>query len=547
MNASAHEHIDPAAKKPSRTFGIDLGTTYSCISYVDDSGRPTIVKNAIGEDTTPSVVFFETEDNVIVGRIAKNSQKTNPELVASLIKRDMGEKTTLSFHGTEHSPESISALILREIAAAATAELGEPVHDVVITVPAYFGVSQREATRHAGEIAGLNVVDVVPEPVAAALHYEAAGGGDRTILVYDLGGGTFDTTVIRLVGDDISVVCTDGDHHLGGADWDERISTWLLECFLAENPASAAGEHEDFLQSLATSAEEMKKALSRKTGQKQPMRFASEVATAELTRERFEQLTADLLERTFDITARTIETATAKGVDHFDDVLLVGGSTRLSAVAAGLRARFGFEPRLHDPDLAVAKGAALFALIQTVKTAFPEGDDAAPSAVAMVADQLGIAPEEVRRLSEKKVVTVAPRAFGIKALRAGSLTDCYVDHLIKANDVLPATPPVQRYATVHPDQTNIRIEVWEQAGAVASADLEHNNRIGEGNIANLPPLPKGSPIDVTFNMAQNGTLRVHAVETTTGGDLDIELLIGGLNRDEVAQARDAVARYSVGG
>jgi len=457
----------------------------------------------------------------------------------------MGTSAVYSFHGQEHTPESLSALILKHLAAGA--EVDDEGHDVVITVPAYFGVSQRQATRHAGEIAGLNVVDVVPEPVAAALHYDAAGGGDRTILVYDLGGGTFDTTVIRLAGNDISVVCTDGDHHLGGADWDDRISTWLLERFLAENPGSAAGEHEDFLQSLATSAEEMKKALSRATSQKQPMRFASEVATAELSRERFEQLTADLLERTFDITARTIDAAKAKGVDHFDDVLLVGGSTRLPAVAAGLRSRFGFEPRLHDPDLAVAKGAALFALIQTVKTAFPEGEGGAPETVAKVADQLGIAPEEVRRLSEKKVVTVAPRAFGIKALRPDSLDDSYVDHLIKANDVLPATPPVQRYVTAHPDQTDIRIEVWEQAGAVASADLADNERIGEGVIRDLPPLPKGSPIDVTFGMTQNGTLRVHAVETTTGGKLDIELLIGGLDSDQVAQARDAVARYSVGG
>jgi molecular chaperone DnaK len=529
-------------------FGIDLGTTYSCISYVDDSGRPVIVKNAVGEDTTPSVVFFETEENVIVGRVAKNSAKISPELVVSLVKRDMGEKTKLSFHGVEHSPESISALILREIAAAASAELGQPVHDVVITVPAYFGVSQRQATRHAGEIAGLNVLDVVPEPVAAALHYEAAGGsGDRAILVYDLGGGTFDTTVIKLSGNDIGVVCTDGDHHLGGADFDDKISAWLLEQFLAENSGSAAGDHEDFLQSLATSAEEMKKALSRATKQKQPMRFAGEVATAELTRELFEQLTADLLERTFDITARTVDTAKARGIDHFDDVLLVGGSTRMPAVSAGLRARFGFEPRLHDPDLAVAKGAALFSLIQTVKTAFPDGADGESETVTKVADRLGIDPDQVRRLAEKKVVTVSPRAFGIKALRQASLTDSYIDHLIKANDPLPATPPAQQYATVHPDQTSIRIEVWEQAGAAASAELSDNNQIGEGVIGRLPPLAKGSPIEVTFRMDQNGTLRVHAVETTTGKDLDIELLIGGLDDDEVGRARDAVARYSVGG
>ncbi|GGU59197.1 Hsp70 family protein [Lentzea flava] len=532
-------------------YGIDLGTTYSCVAHIDDTGRPTIVKNAVGEETTPSVVFFETPDNIVVGRDAKSSAKISPELVASLIKRQMGEKVSYTFHGEEHTPESISAVILRELARSASEHTGEQVRDVVITVPAYFGVSQREATRNAGTIAGLNVIDVVPEPVAAALHYEAMNSGeDRTILVYDLGGGTFDTTVIRLSGNDVQVVCTDGDHHLGGADWDEKIADFLRDAFVAEHPDVGAGDSEDFLQELATAAEDMKKALSAMTSRRHNMRFAGEVTRAELTREMFEQSTAELLDRTMDITARTVETAKAKGVTKFDEVLLVGGATRMPAVAETLRSRFGFEPKIHDPDLAVAKGAALFGLIQSVKIALPDGDGsgAAPSdaAVALVADQLGIEPAQVAKLAEKQVVTVSPRAFGIKASKGGSDVT-FVDHLINANDPLPAQPPSRQYVTKYDKQVSIQIEVWEQAGARASESLEDNEKIGDGLISGLPPLPKGSPLDVTFTMERNGTLRVHAVELSTRKDLTIELMIDGLSRAQVEQARDVVSRYSIGG
>ena len=210
------------------TFGIDLGTTHSCVARIDDAGKPVIIKSAIGEDTTPSAVYFESRQNVVVGRAAKNEALLAPDLVAQLVKRDMGTQAEYTFHGERHTPETVSALILRELARAAAEHVGEAVHDVVITVPAYFGVAEREATRRAGQLAGLNVLDVLAEPVAAALHYQAVTGrgsaGTEHILVYDLGGGTFDTTVIRLEGDDITVVCTDGDDRLGGADWDEVIA-----------------------------------------------------------------------------------------------------------------------------------------------------------------------------------------------------------------------------------------------------------------------------------------------------------------------------------
>src|SRR6266568_9640644 len=196
------------------TYGIDLGTTNSCVASVDDTGRAVVLQNAIGEDTTPSVVYFESADNVVVGRQAKESALLTPQLVVELVKRQMGQDIHYTFHGQGHTPESVSALILRELARAAQEKTGAEVRDVVITVPAYFGVLEREATRKAGAIAGLNVLDVLAEPVAAALAYQALGKhtGVRHIFVYDLGGGTFDTTVIRIDGDDIQVVCTAGNH-----------------------------------------------------------------------------------------------------------------------------------------------------------------------------------------------------------------------------------------------------------------------------------------------------------------------------------------------
>lgn len=542
------------------TFGIDLGTTYSCMARVDESGRASLIKNALGEDLTPSVVYFESPDNVVVGQDAKSVAKLYPELVVSLIKRQMGTDYERAFHGAVHTPETISALILRELARAAAEETGEEVRDVVITCPAYFGLAQKEATRKAGEIAGLNVLNIVPEPIAAALHYEATGTGeDRTILVFDLGGGTFDTTVIKLTGSDIRVVCTDGDHELGGADWDEAIATFLLNQFLEENPDSDAGGNEEFMQDLTIRTEEMKKALSAVQSRRHSMRFGAETCRAELTRAEFENLASTLLDRAMDITERTIETARESGITSFDDVLLVGGSTRVPAVAARLRERFGFDPKLHDPDQAVAKGAALFALIESVKVLLPAdaGEESQASLsdtkVEEVAQHLGITADKVRQLATKSVTSVVPRAFGIKVVDSKAHKELPDDdeklsfkivHILEANRPLPASPDTQQFYTVYPDQVAISIEIWEQAGAVASSEPADNNKIGDGLITGLPPLPQESPIDVTFRMNETGLLRVEAVELKTGKKLKMELHTEGLAEAKVDEARSAIARYA---
>ena len=251
---------------------------------------------------------------------------------------------------------------------------------------------EREATRKAGQIAGLNVLDVLAEPVAAALAYQAVNetGETRHLFVYDLGGGTFDTTVIRIDGDDIQVVCTDGNHQLGGADWDSKIIEFLLSGFTAQHPDLDPSTDEQFMQDLAASAEQLKKALSAATARKQTVRFGGSVSQLELTREQLDELTSELLERTMEITERTIATAREKGVSSFDDVLLVGGMTITPAVGQTLRERFGLQARLEDPHLAVAKGAALFALVRKVKESLPDsGGEQSAEAVQKVADQLG--------------------------------------------------------------------------------------------------------------------------------------------------------------
>jgi molecular chaperone DnaK len=533
------------------TYGIDLGTTNSCIAYVDDTGRPVVLRSAVGEETTPSVVYFESPDNVVVGRQARDSAVLVPDLVVEMVKRQIGQDVHYEFHGKDYTPESISALILRELARAAQEQTGDEVDDVVITVPAYFGVLEREATRKAGQIAGLNVLDVLAEPVAAALHYQTRGGETeavRHIFVYDLGGGTFDTTVIRLDHDDVQVICTDGNHHLGGADWDSKVVDFLLRGFTDQFPQLDPSGDEQFMQDLATSAEQLKKALSAVRTRPHNVRFDGQVAQLELTREHMEEITSELLERTMQITERTIATAREKGVDHFDDVLLVGGMTLAPVIAETLRERFGLEARQHEPHLAVAKGAALFALMRMVKVSPPTDRQA-------VADKLDVPVEQVEAMARWNVATVVPRAFGLKVTDTTdpvSKTDPnrarrYIEHLLTANTPLPADTGPETFCTLVDNQTEVKLEVWEQAGAVASKELEHNTHIGEGVLSDLPPKPAGAPFQVTFHMTETGQLNVHGREADSGREVRFEIQIGGLDQAGVEQASQEVARLEVSG
>ena len=346
-----------------RVYGIDLGTTYSAVGFVDETGRAAVARNGEGEETTPSVVYLESPTNVVVGTQAKAIAKIEPDHVVSLVKRQMGTSAVYSFHGQEHTPESLSALILKHLAAGA--EVDDEVRDVVITVPAYFGMRERDATRKAGEIAGLEVLGIVPEPVAAAVHYETSQGAvGRTVLVYDLGGGTFDTSVIRIDDNAVDVVCTDGDKDLGGADWDARLAEHLMTRFVEEAaPDEDPRESEDLVQEVALLAESVKKQLSKHESRPVNLKLAGAAARFDVSRAEFEAMTEDLLDTTVAILRRTLDTLEDKSPGTtIDEVLLVGGSTRMPAVAERLAAEFGWTPRLFEPDLAVAKGAAIWAL-----------------------------------------------------------------------------------------------------------------------------------------------------------------------------------------
>ena len=321
------------------TFGIDLGTTYSCISYCDESGHAKVVRNATGDETTPSVVYFEDAENIVVGRYAKDVAKLYPESVVSLIKREMGTNWEREFHGRVHTPESVSAVILRKLAEYASEETGE-----TVTRCRHNGAGLLRRRRAGGHPPGRRAGGAERaerHPGAhrrgPALRGGARRAGTRTILVFDLGGGTFDTTVIKVADGDVRAVCTDGDNRLGGADWDDKLADFLMEDFLEENPDSAAADNEEFVQEQLTAAEDIKKSLSTATSRRHAMRFGSDSCRVEVTRAELENLTSVLLDRAMDITARIVQTARDSGIDEFDSVLLVGGSSRMPAVAARLQ------------------------------------------------------------------------------------------------------------------------------------------------------------------------------------------------------------------
>jgi molecular chaperone DnaK len=549
---------------PDASFGIDLGTTYSVAAYVDETGRPSIARNSIGDETTPSIVYFESASNVVVGDTAKRTSLIYPDRVVARIKREMGQKRTYDFDGVEYTPESISALILKQIAQDAAVSANREVGHVVITVPAYFGMLERDATKKAGNIAGLDVVGIVPEPVAAALHYDvvtAAAG--KNVLVYDLGGGTFDTSVIRIEEDDIRVLCTDGDQKLGGTDWDDVLAAHILHEFVKEaQPADSPEEDENFMQELALIAEDTKKQLSQVSSRPVPLRFAGAAARIEITRDQFEALTLDLLDLTIAITRRTLQTLKDKhGTTTLDEVLLVGGSSKMPAVAKRLKDEFGWEAKLHEPDLAVAKGAALYALSRTVhqwRNEEQERTGGAAVSVEEAAEEIslrtGIAAAKLEQIANKNTHNVLPKAFGVRLVDTSTPNwrdnvdeACYVEHLVHANDPIPAGPHEFQAATLEDGQEGVEIALYEQAGAQESRRMEDNHAVNEGagTIDGIPRLPAGSPIDITMNVDGEGLLTVDAVEPASGNVLNIRVRVSVLSDEEVASAKKAISAITV--
>ncbi len=547
-------------------FGIDLGTTYSCIARVGADGRPEVLANLDGETTVPSVVRFTGPDDYVTGTSAAREQRSDPHNVCSLVKRRMGEpEWRYVAHGRGWTAPQVSSLILRSLATDASFIAGETVQEVIITVPAYFGDEERRATKRAGEFAGLTVVDIINEPTAAAIAHGllesdavVRGGTRQTVLVYDLGGGTFDITIIELAGGVINVLATDGDHELGGADWDEKLAVELARRFVAEH----AGIEDPFDDSSATqafflAAEAAKRELSNADTVTVDLEHAGRRTTTTVTRADFDRLTDTLMARTIDLTHSALHHARARGVYTIDRVLLVGGSSRMPQVASRLRSEFQFAPVLTDPDLVVAKGAALYGqkkglerevrqelLAQRRIDEFDQVADAAPrdfdAAVAVVAPRHAMTTDEVARLVSVQVNNVLSRAFGVVAL--DETGERYAHFLTHRNERLPVKIS-ESFGTVVDDQPQIRLAVVEQAGGLESRILDDNNVLAEGYIDGIPPgYPAGTSVSVTLFMDYDGILQVTA--SHVGVDEPLRLQV------ETATARDdriaAIERAEIG-
>jgi molecular chaperone DnaK len=521
-------------------FGIDLGTTYSVIAQVGTSGEPEVLPNQFNELTTPSVVLYESPTNVVVGSDAKNSALTDPDRVVSLVKRHIGEPGWMfSVDGEAYSPAAISAQILAQLAEDAEIATGTAVKGVVITVPAYFGEAERQCTRDAGLTAGLDVLDVINEPTAAAFAYgfDDPTTTGKTVLVYDLGGGTFDVTVIQIAAGEITVLATGGDRRLGGADWDEDLVAFLSARFREQFPEAGDPLNDIHVrQDLLAAAEAAKKALSSRERTRVPIVHAGERTQIEITRQDFEELTAPRLERTIDFTQEVLTVAAEKGAGPIDEILLVGGSSRMPVVATRLEQRFGLAPRLADPDLSVAKGAALWALRKSLGNEVDLEAPGADAALAEAAERHGLSTDNVRDIISTRFTNVCSQGFGTDPLDDSETV--FVDFLVHRNDPLPVE--VERtYGTVRDDQSAVRLAIYEQGGEMESRDPADNVLLQEGEITGIPRgHPRGTPITVHFHMDEAALITVTASHPGAAERLSLSVETGAaLSADELAAER----------
>ena len=520
-------------------LGIDLGTTISVVATVRDDGRVAVLENDSGRSLTPSVVHFKGPGAVVVGEDAKSMIPLRPDRVIAAIKRQMGTDADLVFDGVTYRPEGVSALILRSLVESAARALGTDPAELaaVVTVPAYFGTAEREATAAAAQIAGLELLDLVAEPVAAALSYGTAGDDSGTVVVYDLGGGTFDATVVELTEDGPRVVAVDGAARLGGVDFDERLGVLLVERYVLATDDDDAVDDEEFVLRLYATAEDVKKRLSRVESVSVPVERAESGRRADVAVSRldFQRVTERLVDETLDVVERVIATAVSRGANPAHQVLLTGGSSRMPAIGAALGERLGLRVRLSDPDTAVAKGAALHArALRTQRSETPTDRLAVGSSPALLA-----AP----------VRTVLPRALGVKIMDSEDPTGerVIVRHVIPANTPLPVRAKKTTFATIVDGQDRIRVELMEQAGARAAPDLEFNRRVVDGELVGLTPnLPAGSAIDLAISIDSAGRVSFTAAERTSGRQLElVSYMDGVVDAAELEDQRRAVAHMMV--
>lgn len=498
-----------------KRVGIDLGTTYSATAATIGDGVEVIPNSNNGNETTPSIVGLENDsDSVIIGESARDMGSMDSHDNVQGIKRKMGDREySVKMGDEEYTPEQVSALILQQLVEDAETHLGQDVTNAVITVPAYFGETQREATKTAGEMAGLEVDRIINEPTAACLAYglHDTEQESKKALVYDLGGGTFDVTLVDLAYDvdTIEVIASDGDHHLGGRDWDEQVAEWIFSTFeeeegvdIRDNPEQSHRVYEE--------ARIAKEKLSNKESVRITIPFLDPETGADfeakLTREKFEELTKELLDKTFEVCDSLFDSVN-EDVTGIDTVLLVGGSTRMPAVQERVTEYFDQEPeQTVHPDKAVAKGAAIQASIIDRSDEDIDDSKVAQEVLPGVSDELIL-------------VDVTPKSLGVE------LADGSFDPVIDKNQSIPTTGRKENYSTVKPNQTEVVTKVYQGESEIA----EENELLDEFTLSGIEPAPAGEPnLGVEFELDQDGILNVEAIDFDRGEteDLQIEGVFG---------------------
>lgn len=552
-----------------KVYGIDLGTTYSALSHVGDTGNVEIINNPDGGAITASAVFFE-DGGIVVGEGAKESAYTDPDNFVHLIKREMGTPWRKEFLGKEHTPESISSLILKYMIKGAEMS-GHEVKDVVITCPAYFNEAERQATKIAGELSGLNVLAVVDEPIAAAISYGMGAASvdseeaqkTKQIIVYDLGGGTFDVTVVQISPQGVKVICSDGDHKLGGADWDAALRDLLLDKLSIENPdAGDLMSDPETKAALITTVEKTKMSLSQK-----------ETATARITccdggkskvsvsRQEFDEATKPLLDRTAEFTDAMIAMAREKTkVEKIDEFLLVGGSTMMPQVLEMVNTRYkgtlGVEPKLFEPNHAVSKGAALYGnnkaikdayekLIEEIQTLEPciSDKEAKRKAQEQVAEIFELETEQVEAGIATEMVTVASKSIGIRVKNKEGRVVC--NNLIEKQTEVPCNI-TKTYPVSSANASTLPLVVFSNNIVGPIAELDNCLELGKATMELTPGLPKGAPIDITFSLNAEGRLILTAKDTTNDKELTVPFQVEGvLSEEERKKLQETVAELEI--